>query len=105
MIGPPSPNRGNGHRDTRGRFIAGNPGGPGNPLAARVGRLRAALLEAVTPEDIQSVVRRLVEEAREGDVAAARLVLERVLGHPQAMDLMERIEGLESVLARVEGVT
>lgn len=35
-----------------GRFLPGNAGGPGNPYAARVGELRAALLNAVKPGDL-----------------------------------------------------
>ena len=42
-------------RDASGKFAQGNPGGPGNPHAKRVGELRTALLDAVTPEDMRAV--------------------------------------------------
>src|SRR5205085_4146516 len=42
----PSPNGGNGH-DSQGRFAKGNKGGPGNPFARRVGRLRSLLVNLV----------------------------------------------------------
>ena len=67
-------------RDGKGRFTPGNPGGPGNPHAARTARLRSALLDAVTPEDVQTVARRMVEEAKAGNVQAGRELLDRVLG-------------------------
>jgi hypothetical protein len=39
-VNAPSPNGFNGNaKDAKGRFAKGNPGGPGNPLAARVGAL------------------------------------------------------------------
>ena len=67
-------------RTASGQFAKGNAGGPGNPHAKRVAELRAALLEAVTVEDIRAVVRSLVGQAREGDIPAARELLNRVLG-------------------------
>ena len=69
-------------RDTSGRFLPGNPGGPGNPLARQIGRLRSALHEALTVEDLGRVVRAMVKKAQAGDVAAARLCLEYALGKP-----------------------
>lgn len=44
--------------------------------------MRQALLDAVTTEDMQAVVRQLIHQAREGDVAAARLVLAYSVGKP-----------------------
>ena len=90
----PSAPTGNG-RDSSGRFTKGNPGGLGNPHAKRVARLRAALLEAVTEEDIRAIVAKLVEQARAGDLYAAREVLLRTLGRPVEWDLLERLESLE----------
>jgi hypothetical protein len=72
----PSPNG----RNDRGRFAKGNPGGPGNPYARRVADLRAALLESVTEQDIRAVARALVKRAKEGEVPAARELLDRLLG-------------------------
>ena len=96
----PSPNGGNGDRDGRGRFAKGNPGGPGNPLAQRVGQLRAAMLTAVTTEDVRAVAEKLVELAKDGNVPAIRELFERTLGKPQEADLIERIEQLEALLAQ-----
>jgi hypothetical protein len=90
----PSPNGDNG-RDEQGRFTAGNNGGPGNPHAAQVGRLRTALLNAVTEDDMREVVLALVGKAKTGDVVAARVLFDRVLGKPIEADLIARIEALE----------
>ncbi len=88
----PSPNG----RDGQGRFTPGNPGGPGNPHAKRIGELRAAVLGAVGPEDMTAIVGKLVELARAGDVRAIREVLDRTLGKPVEADLIERLERLEA---------
>ncbi len=69
-------------RDERGRFAKGNRGGPGNPFGRRVAQLRKAMLDVVEEEDLQAIVRKLIQLAREGDVAAARLVLAYTLGKP-----------------------
>ena len=63
-----------------GRFAAGNPGGPGNPHAGQVAKLRAVLLDAVTEEDMRTVVGKLVEMAKGGDLKAIELLLNRTLG-------------------------
>lgn len=81
----PSANGGNGvavaGRDPRtGRFLPGNAGGPGNPHVGKVARLKAALLEAVDEEDVRDVIVAMVERARNGDVAAAKVILDRTIG-------------------------
>lgn len=98
MTDTPSPNGDNG-RDTRGRFASGNSGGPGNPHAKHIGRLRSALLSAVTENDMQAVISKLVEMAKAGNVSAIREVFNRTLGKPIEADLIERIEQLEARLA------
>ncbi len=85
-------------RDSRGRFVKGHAPGPGRPPAASVHEHRAALVNAVTPDDIRAVARMLVDRALEGDVAAAKLLMERVFGPPIAADVLERIAELEAVL-------
>jgi hypothetical protein len=77
----PSTNGDNG-RDVRGRFAKGNTGGPGNPFARQMARLRRAFCKMVTEEDIQAVARQLLEQAKAGDVAAARLALSYTIGKP-----------------------
>jgi hypothetical protein len=56
------------------------------------------MLRAVSEEDIQGIVQKLVELARDGNVRAAQEVLSRCLGRPEAIDLIERLEALEDLV-------
>lgn len=67
-------------RDRTGRFRRGNRGGPGNPRARLVHAHLRAVATAVTAEELQALVRRLHELAMNGNVGAAGLLLDRVLG-------------------------
>jgi hypothetical protein len=72
-------------RDASGRFAPGNPGGPGaiaHERTKRARELRQALHAAVTPEDMAAIARALIEKAKAGDVAAARELLDRIIGRP-----------------------
>ncbi len=98
----PSANGPNGKgRDSKGRFAKGNPGGPGSPYARRVAALRSAMLEAVSGEDVREIVAKLVQQAKEGDIHAAKEVLLRVLGRPLETDVLERIEELQVAVDRL----
>lgn len=98
----------NGDRDARGRFAPGNPGGPGNPRAADVGRLRARFFASIKDENMDRALAVIVElmdktDARDSDrLAAARELIDRVIGKAVAADLLERIERLESLLSARE---
>jgi hypothetical protein len=82
-------------RDAKGRFTAGNRGGPGNPFARPAAELRSAFLAAATPEDMQRICQRLITMAALGDLVAAKLVLGYLLGkvpepvNPDTLDLEE----------------
>jgi hypothetical protein len=69
-------------RDSEGRFAAGNRGGPGNPFARHTAAMRKAIAEAVTAEDLAAIAAALLKKAREGDVAAAKLVFSYAAGRP-----------------------
>jgi hypothetical protein len=71
-------------RDARGRFTAGNAGGPGNPFARRVAELRKVLLETVTDDELRIVAGQLMVKAKFGDLAAIKLLFQYVLGKPAA---------------------
>ena len=61
------------------------------------------MVGAVTPDDVAAIMRALVAQAKAGDIAAARLVLERVFGRVTDTETLERIETLETaILARQE---
>ena len=94
----PSPNGANGRR-ADGQFAKGNPGGDGNPFAKHVARLRAVLFEAVTPADLKAVVTALLNQAKGGDVASIKELLQRLLGPPVELDFVERLESLERNIA------
>jgi len=90
-------------RRSDGTFAPGNAGGPGRPPAATVHEHRAAMVAAVTPDDVAAIMQALVAQAKAGDIAAARLVLERVFGRVTDTETLERIETLETaILARQE---
>lgn len=63
-----------------GKFKPGNKLGKGNPFAGRVAKLRAIALDAVTEEDMKEVIATLIRKAKEGDIAAAKLLLDRIIG-------------------------
>jgi hypothetical protein len=93
---PPSTNGTKRGRGRDGRFVRGNPGGPGNPFAGKVAKLREAGWKAIKPAEIKAVYRKLLEMAMAGDVPAARLLLDRLLGPAVEVDLLERVEQLEA---------
>ena len=66
------------NRDERGRFTEGNRAAAGR----KIDRLKAEMLAAVSADDIHAVVDALIAKAREGDVKAAGLLLDRIFGRP-----------------------
>lgn len=91
---PPLSSKGNGDRETNGRFRAGNRAARGNPLARRAQQLRSALYRAVSTDDLTAVIHRLVADAKGGDTAATKLLLERLLGPSTSVDILHRIARL-----------
>ena len=104
----------NGRRGN-GRFAAGNQFGKGNPHAQRVAKLRSTLLKAVTQTDMRAMIKRMVDEAKNGDVQACKLVLSYAIGRPpetidpdeleaKAWELAKRMPSAsERVLAELDG--
>ena len=87
LIETPSTNGSNGDRDSQGRFAKGNSGGPGNPYGRSVAKWRELFQEAVTDQDFREIIAAMVQKAKEGDMVAAREVLNRLAGRPaEAMD-------------------
>jgi hypothetical protein len=68
--------------DERGSFAADNPGSPGDSYCRRLAALRAALLAAITPQDVQDVMAALLVQAKNGSYSAARLYLAYSVGKP-----------------------
>jgi hypothetical protein len=71
-------------RDRLGRFRPGNRAASGRQagFARPRQRLQKALYGAVTAEDLKSVVRKLVELAKQGNLQAIKLVLLWGVGEP-----------------------
>jgi len=65
-----------------GRFLPGNPGGPGNPQARNVSVWRKALADSVSPDDLAQAIQKLIDSAKEGKAWAIRELLDRCLGKP-----------------------
>src|SRR5262245_241965 len=80
----------NGERDNQGRFLPGWSGGPGRPARAVEESYAEAFRRAVTPEDLAKIASKLRDRALEGDVPAARLILDRTAPAEQIVN--QRIE-------------
>jgi hypothetical protein len=70
-------------RDAWGRFAPNNPGGPGNPFARKTAALRKALIDAVTETDLQEIAAILLLKAKQGDLAAVKLLFSYIIGKPE----------------------
>jgi hypothetical protein len=70
-------------RQSNGRFAKGNRGGPGNPFARQVAAFRACLINSVTEEDMEVIVDKLVDWARDGNLQAIKLLFSYLLGTPK----------------------
>ena len=77
-------------RDAQGRFAKGNKGGPGNPFGRHLAQRRQVVAEAVSEEDLRQILAVLVAKAKEGDVPAAKLVLQYAVGKPQLFATVNR---------------
>ena len=81
---PEDGSNGGSGREKSGRFAPGNKFGQGNPHVRRLTEYRAAVREAIQPKYVATVLKKMVKLAvEEGDVAAARVLLERTLGKPK----------------------
>jgi hypothetical protein len=69
-------------RGADGRFTPGNKAAAGNPFHRAVAARRKALLEAIGPEDVAAVGRKLRDMALAGDVAACKVLLSYAVGKP-----------------------
>jgi hypothetical protein len=99
---PPQPTT---ERDAKGRFTKGNPGGPGNPFARQVAKLRSALVNRVTEADMERIAEDLIVKARLGNMAAIKLLFLYVLGKPAAtvnpdtLDIEEWVQTIRPIPA------
>ena len=76
-------------RTQNGTFAPGNKAAVGR--STRAADLRRAFVEAITPEDIQAIAAALVKSAKDGDIAAAKLVLDRLgKADPKGDEIQQR---------------
>jgi hypothetical protein len=66
-------------RDEKGRFQPGCAPGPGRPRG-RSNLLQRAAEEAITPEHVAAILRRALRSALEGNLNAAKFVMDRACG-------------------------
>jgi hypothetical protein len=92
-------------RDAKtGRFLPGNPGGPGRPRGSgRASEIRAILLNTLTDEQATRVARLLIRMAGKGSLAAIRELLDRTIGRPSQTETLERVEALEAKMEEMGG--
>lgn len=77
----------NGSRKVNGQFGEGNKYGKGNPHAQKVARLRTAMIEAVSIDDMQAIVTALVTQAKAGDIQSIKILLPYLIGAvPQSVN-------------------
>ena len=69
-------------RDGTGKFVKGNGGGPGRPKKAREERYREILLNTVTFDDWQDIIKRAVNDAKKGDTSARKWLSDYLIGPP-----------------------
>jgi hypothetical protein len=72
----------NGRDRATGRLLPGARIGNGNPNAKRQHELKKALMACATETDIQDIYKSMLRAAKTGDVAAAKVLLDHLLGRP-----------------------
>ncbi len=78
----PSSKGADGRDSDTGQFVKGWKGGPGNPHASHVQRIRALIFEATTDEQFKKVWNKLKSAAENGKPWAIKEYLDRVIGKP-----------------------
>ena len=68
------------NHDNRGRFVAGNPGGPGRPTSPRKRQYMDALATHISLEHWNEIVDRAVKDAISGDHRARVWLTESLMG-------------------------
>ncbi len=69
-------------RDSQGKFVKGNGGGPGRPKKAKEERYYEILVSTVTFADWQAIIKRAVSDAKKGDTSARKWLADYLIGPP-----------------------
>jgi len=94
----------NNGRNSKGQFVKGNAGGPGNPFARHMAKFRAKLMEEVTDEDFEKIAFQLVMMAKAGNMDAIKLLFNYIMGKPTQTVDPDRLDHMELEMHR-EGKT
>ena len=81
--------------DARGRFIKGKRGGPGNPFARQLAAFRQVFIDSATLEDMRDIARAVILRAKAGDMAAARIACNYLMGKPAPGPDIDRLNATE----------
>src|SRR5436189_1418049 len=82
-------------RGADGRFAPGNTFGPGNPFGRRVAQLRQAALNVVSDKDVEEIFAAVKEQAKAGNLQAAKLILSYTLGKPAPVENPDTVDHQE----------
>ncbi|MBL8763139.1 MAG: hypothetical protein JNM07_02585 [Phycisphaerae bacterium] len=82
-------------RDQRGHFKPGSNMGEAKRGSNITRRVRNAVKEAASQDDVCAIMQALIKRARAGDVQAAREVFDRLFGRPDATSVLIRLDQLE----------
>jgi hypothetical protein len=95
-------------RDESGRFVPGKSGNPkGRPLGAKNRIVKAkqdleVLLreDILKPDDIREVWEAMVQEAKDGNVSAGKLILDKVVSQANSSEDVEKAGGGFTVVVK-----
>jgi hypothetical protein len=76
------------------KFEKGHPGGPGRPSGSR--NVVNLLLDRLAEGDAETMVRKMIEAASDGDRVAARLVLSRIGSAPKGRPLQVELPDIRT---------
>ena len=76
------------------KFEKGHPGGPGRPRGSR--NAVNLLLDQMAEGDAETMVRKMIEAASDGDRVAARLVLSRIWSAPKGRPLQVELPDIRT---------
>ena len=85
------------YRDASGRFVKGNPGGPGRPKREYEQKFFDATMAAINIDDWQAIVTRAIHDAKRGDTSARKWLADYVLGLP-VQKLEQLTDGVLEIL-------
>ena len=84
------------HHTPHGQFRKGNKANlRGNPLGGQTARARAIFQRLLTDEQLWEIGRKWLKEAKAGNVAIARELLDRAFGKPSNWETVEWLEQIE----------